>query len=155
MLRLSTGYAKSLDEENMILERRIGWRNDDPTPNIEPSTDSSEFSAIQDIVETKIYIDKSIIEYINKIVRSTREHPRVEVGSSPRGGLVLLRISRALALINSRDFVTPDDVKLVVRDALSHRIILKIEHALEGLHSDEIIEEIVKKTPAPIEFHPR
>jgi MoxR-like ATPase len=155
MLRLSTGYARSLEEENMILERRIDWRRDDPTPDITPSTSSEEFSAIQELVETGIYVDSSIIEYINKIVRSTREHPRVEVGSSPRGGLVLLRISRALTLMNKRDFVTPDDVKLVVKDALSHRIILKVEYALEGVHQDEIIEEIAKEIPAPIEFHPR
>lgn len=155
MLRLSTGYAKSLEDENSILERRIAWRSDDPTPDIAPSTSSEEFSAIQDLVESGIYVDKSIIEYINKIVRSTREHPQVEVGSSPRGGLVLLRISRALTLMNRRDFVTPDDVKLVVKDALSHRIILKVEYALEGVHPDEIVEEIVKEIPAPIEFHPR
>lgn len=155
MLRLSTGYAGSLEEENTILERRIEWGGDDPTPAITPSTESEEFCSIQNIVETKIFVDKSIIEYINKIVRRTREHPRVEVGSSPRGGLALLRISRALALIHGRDFVTPDDVKLVVKDALSHRIILRVEYALEGVHPDEIIEEIVKETPAPIEFRPR
>jgi len=68
MLRLSTGYARSLEEENMILERRIDWRRDDPTPDITPSTSSEEFSAIQELVETGIYVDSSIIEYINKIV---------------------------------------------------------------------------------------
>ena len=155
LLKLSTGYADSLEKENLILERRIRWKRDDPTPLVKPVTNREEFCEIQNLIENDIYVDKSIIEYINRIVRKTREHPKVEVGSSPRGGLALLRISRALALMDGRDFVTPDDVKLVVKDALAHRIILKIEYALEGVDPSEIIDEIVRNVPAPIDFRPR
>jgi len=155
MLRLSTGYARNLEEESLILERRIKWRSDDPTPNIKPAVDKKEFCRLQNLVETGVYVDKSIIEYISKIVRKTRVHPKVEVGSSPRGGLALLKISRAIALINSRNFVTPDDVKLVAEDALAHRLILKVEYALEGIQPQEVIREVLKETPAPIEYRPR
>jgi len=154
-IRLSTGYAKSLDEENMILERRIAWKKDDPTPDIEPLITPKVFCSIQETVETSIYIDKTIIEYINKIVRNTREHPKVEVGSSPRGGLALLKLSRAMALMNGRDYVTPDDVKTLVTDVLSHRLILKVEYSLEGAAPGEIIEEVVREVPVPTDFRPR
>jgi len=154
-IRLSTGYARSLDEENMILERRIAWKKDDPTPDIEPLITPKVFCSIQETVETNIYIDKTIIEYIDKIVRNTREHPKVEVGSSPRGGLALLKLSRAMALMNGRDYVTPDDVKTLVTDVLSHRLILKVEYSLEGAAPNEIIDEVVKEIPVPTEFRPR
>lgn len=154
-IKLSTGYAKSLKMENMILERRIEWKKDDPTPDIKPLITPKLFLSLQRTVETNMYIDKTIIEYINKIVRKTREHPKVEVGSSPRGGLALLKLSRAMALMNGRDFVTPDDIKTLVTDALSHRLILKVDYALEGAVPSEIIEEVVREVPAPTEFHPR
>jgi len=100
-------------------------------------------------------MDKSIIDYVSKIVRATRLHPKVEVGSSPRGGLALIKIARAMALINGRDFVTPDDVKDFTTDALAHRIILRIEENLEGVSPRNIIDEIVKQIPVPTDFNPR
>ena len=86
---------------------------------------------------------------ILKIVRKTREHPNVEIGSSPRGGLALLKVSRAMAASRGRDFVTPDDVKMFASDALSHRIILKIEYALEGHQPQEIVEQVVSEVEVP------
>jgi len=155
MLKMSMGYAESVEEESIILSRRIQWRKDDPSAEIKPIVSAAQFLDLQHKVENNIYIDKSIIDYISKIVRATRQHPKVEVGSSPRGGLSLIKISRAMALINSRDFVTPDDVKDFTTDALAHRIILKIEENLEGVSPRNIIDDIVKNIPAPTDFHPR
>ncbi len=84
--------------------------------------------------------------------RETRDHPRVAVGVSPRGSLALLRVSRSLALINGRDFVIPDDVKMVVSDVLTHRIILNIEDFLEGVRPESIVDEILEQVPAPTEL---
>jgi MoxR-like ATPase len=155
MLKMSMGYAESLEEENIILMRRIEWKKDDPSSDIKPIVSVEEFLNLQNRVENDIYMDKSILNYVNQIVRATRQHPKVEVGSSPRGGLSLLKLSRAMALINGRDFVTPDDVKDFTIDALAHRIILKIEENLEGVSPRNIIEDIVKSIPAPTDFHPR
>lgn len=155
LLRLSTGYAETLEKEKLILQRRIDWRKDDPTIDIEPVISANEFRSLQGSLENSIYVDDVILKYIAEIVRKTREHPQVEVGSSPRGGLALLKASRAMALIAGRDFVTPDDVKAFALDALSHRLILGLEHALQGVEERVIIKEVVATVPVPKEFHPR
>lgn len=155
MLKMSTGYAQTLEEESTILTRRIQWKKDDPAADVQAVISAEQFTELQSIVENDIYIDKSILDYVSNIVRATREHSRVEIGASPRGGLSLLKVSRAAALINGRDFVTPDDIKEFTTDALAHRIILKIEESLEGANPRNIIEEIVESIPAPLEFSPR
>ena len=151
LLKLSTGYPANRDLENDILIRRIRWQKDDPTSDIEPAVDISRFLELQRTVETKVYTDDVIVDYITQMVRVSREHPRVAVGVSPRGGLALLRIARGIALIHGRDFVVPDDVKMVAMDVLAHRIILNIEDTLEGIQSDSVIDEIVQQVPVPSE----
>ncbi|MBC8521795.1 MAG: MoxR family ATPase [Candidatus Syntrophoarchaeum sp.] len=155
LLKLSTGYPASIGEENKILSRRISWKQDDPTAELKPAITREGFRELQKLVETQIYVDDCILDYISKIVRVTREKPQVEIGSSPRGGIALLKVSRAIALINGRDFVTPDDVKLFIKDALSHRIILDMEYTLEGLKAGDVIEEVIQAIPVPKDFKPR
>ncbi len=155
IMKLSTGYAASLQEESLILERRIQWQKDDPTADVQAVVSAEEFRSLQGLVETGIYVDRCILDYISEIVRKTREHPKVEVGSSPRGGLALLKLGRAMALASGRDFVTPDDVKMLAPDALSHRIILRMEEALEGLNADSIVWDVIDEVAAPKDFRPR
>lgn len=155
LLKLSTGYPASIEKENEILSRRIDWKQDDPTAELKPAITGEGFKELQEMVETRIYVDDCILDYISKIVRGTREKSQVEIGSSPRGGLALLKVSRAIALIRGRDFVTPDDVKLFTKDALSHRIILEMEHTLEGLKAEDVIEEVIQAIPVPKDFQPR
>jgi MoxR-like ATPase len=155
LLKLSTGYPTSIEEENKILSRRISWKQDDPTTKLKPAITREGFRELQKLAESQIYVDDCIMDYISKIVRETREKPQVEIGSSPRGGIALLKVSRAIALINGRDFVTPDDVKLFVKDALSHRIILDMEYTLEGLKAGDVAEEVVQAIPVPKDFKPR
>lgn len=155
MVKMSTGYVESLNDEVAILSRRIEWKKDDPSKDVKPVLSLAEFQSLQKLAETSIYVDTCILEYVGQIIRATREHPKVEIGSSPRGGLSLLKISRAIALIHGRDFVTPDDVKMFVVDTLAHRIILDIEEALEGTRVENIVEEIVAGIKVPIDFRPR
>jgi MoxR-like ATPase len=153
LMRLSTGYVETLDLECEILRRRIKWQRDDPIELIEPVVTMETFREMQNFVETGIYVDQQIIEYIAKIVRSTREHPMIEIGSSPRGGLSLLKLSRAHAAVCGRDFVIPDDVKMFVYDALNHRIILNPEYSVEETASVKtIIEEVLSKIEVPKHF---
>lgn len=148
-LKLSTGYVSSLGEECKILKRRIEWKKDDPTEDMKPVVTSENFREMQLKCENDVYVDDKIVEYILQIVRKTREHPNVEIGSSPRGGLSLLKVTRAVAASYGRDFVTPDDVKTFVNDALAHRIILKVEYALEGHDPREIINDVVEEVEVP------
>ncbi len=153
LLKMSMGYVETLTQESLILKRRIFWKQDDPTQLIQPVTNQQTFRAVQDYIEERIYVDDKIIEYISQITRETRKHPVVEVGASPRGGLALLKVARAHAAITGRAFVTPDDVKMFVHDALSHRIIMKMEYILEGSFSvDAVINEILENIEVPKEF---
>ncbi|MGD2141875.1 MAG: MoxR family ATPase [Candidatus Bathyarchaeota archaeon] len=153
LLKLSMGYVPTKQEESLILKRRIGWRRDDPTDLIKPVTDQASFVTMQQFIENELYVDDQIIDYISELVRLTRNHPMIEVGASPRGGLSLLKVARAHAAISGRGFVTPDDVKMFVNDALGHRMIMKMEYAIEGAFSIEaILKEILDKVEVPKQF---
>jgi len=153
LLKLSMGYVGTLEEESMIIKRRISWRKDDPTDMIEPVTDQRAFVELQQFIEQYMYVDDQIIDYISEIVRLTRSHPIIEVGASPRGGLSLMKVARAYAAMLGRDFVTPDDVKMFIVDALGHRMIMKMEYAIEGTFSPEaILDEILSKVEVPKQF---
>ncbi len=149
MLRLCPGYPESVEEEMEILKRRIEWRKDDPTEDVESCVSIEEFRKMQEFVESSIYVSKSILKYIAELVRATRKHEFVEVGSSPRGGLALLKVTRALAAMDGRDYVIPDDVKAVAVDALAHRIILKVEKAVEGIRPEVVVEDVLKEVEVP------
>ncbi len=149
MLRLRPGYPEDVEEEMEILRRRIEWRKDDPTEDVVPCVSLSYFRKMQEFVESSVYVGRSVLKYISELVRATREHEYVEVGSSPRGGLALLKITRAIAAMNGRDYVIPDDVKLVAVDALAHRIILKIERAVEGIRPEAVVEDILREVEVP------
>jgi MoxR-like ATPase len=155
MVKLSMGYPQSVEMEGTILQRRIAWRKDDPSIDVKPVIDKATFLALQDLTEDAIYVDPCIIDYISRIVRATREHPKVIVGASPRGGLALLKLSRATAIISGRDFVTPDDVKTFASDVLVHRIILRVEDTIEGTKEQEIVREVVDGIAPPMEFSPK
>ena len=153
LLKLSMGYVSTLEEESMIIKRRISWRKDDPTEFIEAVTDQEVFVDMQQFIERGMYVDEQIIDYISEIVRLTRSHPVIEVGASPRGGLSLMKVARAHAAILGRDFVTPDDVKTFIVDALGHRMIMKMEYAIEGTFSpNAILDEILSKVEVPKKF---
>ena len=152
LLKLSMGYPANQELENDILLRRIQWQKDDPTSDLEPAVGVDRFLELQQSVETEVYTDQVIVDYITQLVRLSRQHPKVAVGVSPRGGLALLRASRSMALIHGRDFVVPDDVKMIVSDVLSHRIILNIEDTLEGIQGEAIIDEVLQQVPVPSEI---
>jgi MoxR-like ATPase len=153
LLKMSMGYVETLAQESLIMKRRIFWKQDDPTNLIQPVTNDVTFKALQNFVEENIYVDDKIIDYISQIIRETRRHPVVEVGASPRGGLSLLKVARAHAAITGRGFVTPDDVKMFVHEALGHRIIMKMEYVLEGSFSvNAVLNEILEQIEVPKEF---
>jgi MoxR-like ATPase len=152
LLRMSTGYPSDEEAEMQILERRISWQKDDPTGDMEPAVDRETFAAMQRTAENGIYVDREVVRYMARIVRALREHADVDVGPSPRGSLALLRVSRAYAMIQGRDFVAPDDVKAFAREALAHRTLLHLEATLSGKKAQEIVDEVVAGVPVPHRF---
>jgi MoxR-like ATPase len=145
LLRLKVGYP-DLEEERAILARR-NQRTDDRV-EVPRVTDATGFRAAQLAVE-HVEIDGSVDSYIVDLTRATREDPRVEVGSSPRGALGLQKLSRARALLSGRDFVLPDDVKAVAEPGLAHRVVVKPEPWIRGIRGETIVRAALERTPVP------
>ncbi len=96
-----------------------------------------------------VYVENNIKKYIAFIVEETRRHPLVKLGASPRGAIAIYMLSRAIALMRGRTYVTPDDVKYVAHAALRHRIILRSEAKLRGVSADDIITDVLEKVEVP------
>lgn len=146
LMKLSIGYP-SLEEEREILRRRRERRSDDAV--IEEVTDAAELLAARQVIED-VYVDADIEDYIVRLVAATRTDARVAVGASPRGSLALLKLARVRAALDGRDFVIPDDVKVFVRPALAHRLILIPDLWMQRRAADEILASALHATPAPV-----
>lgn len=96
-----------------------------------------------------IRVDDAIYDYVTKIVEETRRHPAVRLGASPRAGIALVRLAKALAYINTRNYVIPDDVKSLAKTVLAHRVIVKPEYEVSGVHPHKVIEDILAKVEVP------
>ena len=96
-----------------------------------------------------VHIDKDLERYIAEIVSKTRAHPSVEIGSSPRGSIAIMKLAKSNAWLDARDYVIPDDIKAVAAPALNHRLILTADNWLRGIKPQSIIDEIIGKVPVP------
>lgn len=137
-LRLSLGYP-SVEEENQVL-LRLQERH--PIHDLENCTSPREVAQLQEVV-TQVYVEDSVRDYIVRLTQSTRSHPHVQLGASPRGSLALLRAAQALAALEERDFVLPDDVKEMAVAVLAHRLTLRTESQIRGVQAPSIISEIL------------
>jgi len=146
LVRLRVGYPTK-GQEIEILRRRMARKKEevDITPILTPEEVVEMQRAIEDV-----YVSDAILEYITDIVVATREDKKeIEVGASPRGSLALLKLSRAYAALEGRDYVIPDDVKAVAVPALSHRLILKRELWYTRVSQESIMEKILERVPVP------
>ena len=96
-----------------------------------------------------IRVDDAVLDYAVRIVRATRQWTGVAAGAGPRGGIALVRTARSMALIDGRDFVTPDDIKSVARPSLRHRIVLAPELEIEGHSTDNVLLRLLEEVEAP------
>ncbi len=145
LLRLEVGYPSASDEVE-ILKRRKDRKTDDV--EIDRITNPQTLIDMQQKIED-VHLDDDIKKYIVNIVHKTRKNKDVEVGSSPRGSLALMKLSMANAAMRGRDYVVPDDVKFISKEALSHRLVLKPGPAIKGVEEEEIIEKTLKEVPVP------
>jgi MoxR-like ATPase len=97
-----------------------------------------------------LFVEESLNRYVVALLRHTRSSSRLALGASPRAGIALLRVAKARALADGRDFVLPDDVKAIARPVLAHRLILAPEARSAGLTAEEIVGEAVEQTPVPV-----
>lgn len=145
MVRLAVGYPNR-DAESEVLLRRLGRRQEAAT--IDPVVDAATVLRIQAGIE-QVDVDPDIVSYCVDLAAATRNHPAVEVGSSPRGSLACMLVARALAVIDGRSFVTPEDVKHVATSALAHRLTLTPQSWATGLQSREVIANLLDQVPGP------
>ncbi len=145
MLRIRLGYPERADEIT-ILERQ---RMTHPINSLTQVLSVEELRAAQEAIK-EIHVDDKIRGYIIDVVRETREHPDVYLGSSSRGGLALFRLCQAKAAILGRDYVIPDDVKALAIPALAHRIIVGPAARIKDISQDEIVESLLSKVAVPV-----
>jgi MoxR-like ATPase len=145
IVRIGVGYPNPEDEWH-VLEQRLARRTDEI--ELEVIVDAETLRAMQAAVET-VHVSESVGRYIVDLVASTRHRNRVLVGASPRGSLAIMKVARARAILQGRDFVTPDDVKSVAIPALAHRLILRPELWVQDIQGDDIVAECLDLVPTP------
>jgi MoxR-like ATPase len=145
IMRLRVGYP-SLEEERQILAQRGARRQD--RIDLEPVIDAAQLLQMQATVE-QVHTGEAIERYIASLTAATRQHPQVQVGASPRGSLAVYQLARAHAMASERDFVLPDDVKAMAPGALAHRLLLKPELWVRGVQAEQVVQEIMERTPVP------
>jgi MoxR-like ATPase len=141
MVRLSLGYPDPEDEVSMLAGHETG----DSVLDLQPVADRAEVLEIQDVAR-RVHAARPLRDYIVALLRRTREDSRVELGASPRAGLLLLRAAKARALLDGRDHALPDDVQALAEPVLAHRIMLVPEAA--GTHRGEVVADAIAATPA-------
>jgi MoxR-like ATPase len=146
LLKIKLGYP-SEEEENRILLR---FEQEDPLDSLPAVTSPEELRDMQAVVR-QVRVEDSVRAYAVQVARATRVHPAVALGVSPRGTMALYRTAQARAAIQGRDFVIPDDVKVLAPYVLTHRVIINSQTRLRGRTTEEVIMEVVDQVPVPVE----
>ncbi len=144
MMKLLVSYPEREEELGIIRSHSRSSTLYQP----ESVCSAREILELRDLTE-KVYLDSRLEEYIVDIIRATREeNGYIQYGASPRASIFLCQASRALALMNGRNYVSPSDIRDIAPDILRHRIIISYEAEAEGITSDDLIQEILKNLPA-------
>ncbi|WP_018534418.1 MULTISPECIES: MoxR family ATPase [unclassified Streptomyces] len=144
-LRVRMGYLAS-DEELAMLRARVDRAA--PEARVDRLAGPAEVVAWRAAVE-RVEIDDDLLAYAVALVNATRDHPQISIGASPRGGLALIQLARARAVLEQRDFVIPEDLKALAVPALAHRVSLRPELWVREISTDTVVREIVATVPTP------
>lgn len=144
-MRVSLGYPTSAEECDILVK----YKTDNPIETLESVATIQDILNIQKRVK-EINVDPTLNEYIVEIMNRTRNHPNVVLGASPRGSMYLYRAAQAVALLNNRAYVIPDDIKKIFIPVLSHRLTLKQEAKLKKTTTDEVLAGILSTTKVPV-----
>jgi MoxR-like ATPase len=145
LLRVTFGYPTK-DQEWDVLRRRVDRRQE--AQLLDAVTDAAGLLDMQAAVET-VRVEESVGRYCVALASATREHPQVMLGSSPRGALALMLTARAYAVIAGRDYVIPEDVKIVARSVLSHRVSIKPELWMSDVSGSSVVRSVLAQVPTP------
>ena len=145
MMTLSLGYPTVEEEMQIITDQRSTTH---PIESVQAVTNAAEIlECMEEVV--KVYVDEAVLKYLLELTNATRNHERISSGVSPRGSIALYKAGQAYAAIQGRNFVTPEDIKLLTPAVFRKRIILKNEAVIRGYTEEKLIEEIIQSTPIP------
>ena len=147
MMKITMEYP-SLEEEIAILERHHTNARLTLLENISPAISEQDLMNLCDYVG-KVFVDNSILRYIATIINQTRTSKSIFLGASPRASVALMQSAKAFALLQGRDFVTPEDVKFVATAVLNHRLILTAEAEMEGYTPMKVVKRLIEKVEVP------
>ncbi len=137
-----------LEQEVTILARQHKRGNHIATDEVKPVLSASQLESYRSMTQ-KVHLEDTLMKYIASIIHETRNNPMLFLGASPRASVAILNSAKAYAAIHGRDFVTPEDIKLVSMPVLRHRIMLNPDKEMEGLTADEVVKQIVDKVEVP------
>ena len=143
-IRLSIGYPAPGDERELVLNRQRG----NPLDQVQQVVSKAELLQLQQQAE-QVFMNPQVIDYMVALVAATRNHPMILRGASPRATLSMASMAKTVAMLKGRDFVTPDDVQTVFVDTVAHRLLLAPEAEARQINEIRLLQEIMKKTPAP------
>jgi MoxR-like ATPase len=145
-MRLSIGYPDAEAEDQILATH--GQHS--TLRDIGPITDAAGAARMIDVAR-RVFVADALRRYIVDLVDSTRRHPDVYLGASPRASLMLLRATRALAASEGRDYAIPDDVKALVLPVLAHRLIVSADAAMSGRDAKAVLTQTLDEVPVPVE----
>ena len=149
LFKIEIGYPSAQEESSIVSRVTSNQAGDElPLENVKPVLNSDAVSSLQ-AMAAKQRVDEQVVEYAVRIARATRAFPGLAIGSGSRGALALVRGARAAALLDGRNFTTPDDIKRVALPALRHRVALAPDAMLEGRNANDILTAVMAATPAP------
>lgn len=146
LLRLSLGYPDRPHEREMVQQYGAA----DPLGEVQPVAASGDILALQRRSEST-FVSDAILDYMLDVTAATRLSPAITVGASPRATLALYRAARALAVLDGRDYVLPDDVKRVAAPVLAHRLVLSAQGRVRGVRAEDVVAGLLAEIPVPAE----
>jgi MoxR-like ATPase len=146
LLRLQIGYPDEAEEAQILL--RFG--KEDPLQTLEPVSTPQEVMEMQEL-RKQVRVEDTLLSYAVDVSRATREHNEILLGASPRATLGLYQMAQAWAAVAGREFVVPDDIKLMAPHVLTHRLIMAPQAQLRGRGAQELVADIVEQVPVPVE----
>jgi MoxR-like ATPase len=146
MLKIEMGYPDHAEEAALLA--RLARQH--PIDSLEAVATPEEVESLKPLV-WDVHVDETVVDYILRLVEATRTHPDLLLGGSPRASLALYKAGQALAALNGRDHVLPDDIKALALPVLAHRLMLKPQAALRGLTATNLVERILTETPLKLQ----
>ena len=145
LLRLRLGYPDEAGEVEVL--RR--FEDHSPLEDLEAVVSGAELVALSEALP-RVHVEDDVARYVVQLCRATRDHAAFDLGASPRASLALFRAARAVAAIDGRDYVRPDDVKRLIHVVLGHRLLLSSQTRLRGRATGDVLDEILHDVPVPI-----